>query len=197
MYSQKTLLWLLLLSFFLIPWIFLFQPDTAATNPVGPPQQLLRLHVIANSDQTADQAVKLKVRDAILAYLTPRLVRATSLEQAQAIVIAAEPEIIRIANQTLAAQQFPYQARVEIGRFPFPSKSYGTFNLPAGRYLALRVLLGQAQGKNWWCVLFPPLCFVDLSHSIAENPSPPPRLRSRILEWWQERQKNHPLARMS
>lgn len=195
MYSHKALLWTSLLTFFLFPWLLLFYAPGPSETPVGPPQQLLRLHVIANSDQTADQAVKLKVRDAILAYLSPRLLRTTSLEQAQAIILASKPELIHLANATLAKENFPYQARVEIGRFPFPSKSYGTFSLPAGQYLALRILLGNAQGKNWWCVLFPPLCFVDLSHSIAENPVPPPRLRSRLLEWWQKRQKNYPPAK--
>jgi stage II sporulation protein R len=125
------------------------------------PHDLIRLHIVANSDSDADQLIKYRVRDAVTAYLAPRLADAGTVDAARRVVAANREEIRLVAGQTVAAAGAAYPVTVETGWFDFPLRSYGTFVLPPGRYETVRILLGVAEGKNWWCVLFPPLCFVD------------------------------------
>ncbi len=136
-------------------------------------RDLVRLHIIANSDSPADQQIKLKVRDAVLNYLNSYLESAADSEEAKRIVAAHAGELATVANQTLAANNFNYPAAVQLGTFDFPLKSYGNLVLPAGRYEAVRILLGNGEGKNWWCVIFPPLCFVDATNAAPVSLSPP------------------------
>ena len=107
-------------------------------------RKVIRLHVIANSDSPEDQALKLRVRDRVLARAQEILEQSADMEQAEQALTAALPELTREARETLAAE--------------FPTKDYDGFSLPAGKYLALRVIIGQGAGQNWWCVVFPPLC---------------------------------------
>ncbi len=118
----------------------------------------LRLHVIANSDSAADQTVKLAVRDAILAQSETLFAGADSKEAAARALADKLDEIARIANRTLAANGFGYNAQVSVAETYFNTREYETFTLPAGSYTALKVELGDASGKNWWCVLYPTLC---------------------------------------
>lgn len=118
----------------------------------------LRLHVIANSDEAADQAVKLAVRDAILAQSETLFCEADSKQAAERALESRLAEIKRIADETLASRGFDYTARVTVAETQFDTRTYESFVLPAGNYTALRVELGAAQGKNWWCVLYPALC---------------------------------------
>lgn len=118
-----------------------------------------RLHIVANSDSAADQALKLQVRDAVVEYLTPRLEDAEDVTQAEAVVLAELANLERLAAGICA--DMGYGCRGEVGVFDFPAKRYGSVMLPAGEYRALRLNLGEAEGHNWWCVIFPPLCFVD------------------------------------
>lgn len=129
--------------------------------------QIIRLHVIANSDSDEDQAVKLKVRDAVVEYLTPSLVSAKTIDESRTIIMEQKDTLLSIAQQILTANNKHYAANLEIGWFDFPVKSYGTMVFPAGKYEALRIMLGKAEGKNWWCVLFPPLCFIDGANATA------------------------------
>lgn len=133
-------------------------------------EHLLRFHVIANSDSPTDQQIKLKIRDQILRNMDPKLHQATDLDSAKKIAATNLKVIEGIANLELKKAGFPYQAKASLGEYDFPTKSYGTFVLPAGKYQAVRIQLGRAEGKNWWCVLFPPLCFVDITQSLATNP---------------------------
>ena len=121
-------------------------------------RKVIRLHVIANSDSPEDQALKLLVRDAVLERATEILEQSADMEQAEQALTAALPELTREARETLAAEGCaqPVQARLEPAEFP--TKDYDGFSLPAGKYLALRVIIGQGAGQNWWCVVFPPLC---------------------------------------
>lgn len=118
-----------------------------------------RLHIVANSDSAHDQTVKLQVRDAVVEYLTPLLAEAESREQAEQIVLGELPQLEALASGICG--DFGYAAVGEVGEFDFPPKRYGRIMLPEGKYRALRLNLGAAEGHNWWCVLFPPLCFVD------------------------------------
>lgn len=119
----------------------------------------LRLHIVANSDSAADQALKLQVRDAVVEYLTPLVANAEDAASAEAIVVGELGNLERLAAGICA--DFGYACTGEVGAFDFPAKRYGSVMLPAGEYRALRLNLGEARGHNWWCVIFPPLCFVD------------------------------------
>lgn len=135
--------------------------SVAAAQGVPP---VFRLHVIANSDSEGDQAVKLQVRDAVIQALG-EMDGAQDREQAEAYAARHLDELIAAANRVLAENGFDYSAAAEIGSFDFPEKEYGGVTFPAGEYRALRVTLGQAQGQNWWCVLFPPLCLLEPNQS--------------------------------
>ncbi|EHQ91953.1 stage II sporulation protein R [Desulfosporosinus youngiae] len=131
------------------------------------PDQMIRFHVLANSDSDEDQALKRAVRDAILKEVAPKLAVSKSLEESRKIVEQIRPEMEAVALEEIQAWDKNYTVRTDYGNFSFPTKSYGTLVLPAGQYEALRVVIGEGQGSNWWCVLFPALCFVDIEHSTA------------------------------
>lgn len=123
---------------------------------------LVRLHVIAVSDEAEEQEIKLRVRDSVLAYLEPRLEGADDAADAREL-ISAELDGIKAAAETAAEGR---EVSVTLSREYYPTRDYGSFALPAGSYESLRVVLGEGEGHNWWCVVFPPLC---LSAAEAEN----------------------------
>ncbi len=131
-------------------------------------QKVIRLHVVANSDSAEDQALKLKVRDAVLQEGALRL---TGLDRDQALEALSEalPELGQVAADTVAGEGYDYPVRVSLGEDAFPTKRYRDFALPAGDYTALRVELGEGSGQNWWCVVFPPLCLGSVSETAAET----------------------------
>lgn len=119
----------------------------------------LRLHIVANSDSAVDQALKLQVRDAVVQYLTPLVQNTQTTAEAEALVLAELDNLQQLATAICADAGYGCTAR--LGSFNFPAKRYGKAVLPAGVYHALKLELGQAAGHNWWCVIFPPLCFVN------------------------------------
>ena len=121
-------------------------------------QKTVRLHVIANSDSEADQALKLRVRDRVLTLAERILSDADSREEAVAELEDALPALERAAEEEIAARGYGYGVSARLERAEFPHKTYGDFALPAGEYTALRVVIGEGKGQNWWCVVFPPLC---------------------------------------
>jgi len=123
----------------------------------------LRLHVLANSDDPLDQEIKLAVRDHIITQMSPLLSSAESKEDAMLLLSSHTDELTRSCNQFLAFNGMPYKAVIRIERTDFPEIAYDNAVFAAGEYDALRVILGEGAGHNWWCVLFPPLCFVDLA----------------------------------
>ena len=127
--------------------------------------KVVRLHVLANSDSEEDQALKLKVRDAVLAKAAEALEGAGSREEACRRLTAILPELEETAKTVISANGYDYGIRAELAETAFPTKDYDGFSLPAGEYLALRVLIGEAAGRNWWCVVFPPLCLIDCEDS--------------------------------
>lgn len=151
----------------IIGWGWRAESQTQLVAQTVNPQDVMRLHVLANSDRDIDQQIKYKVRDAIVAYLTPKLEQITSPVEARQIIANNREQLINLADEVLSKEQAGYQARFEMGEFDFPIRSYGTLLFPAGRYEAVRILLGQGSGQNWWCVLFPPLCFIDGTHAEA------------------------------
>ena len=126
----------------------------------------VRLHILANSDSVQDQQLKLKVRDAIIAYLTPYVKNVSNAKEANEIIMSHQETIVAEAKKVIAANGANYAVAVQMGTFPFPVRSYGSLELPAGDYQAVRILIGQGAGQNWWCVLFPPLCFVDGANTV-------------------------------
>ncbi|WP_066634814.1 stage II sporulation protein R [Desulfolucanica intricata] len=124
---------------------------------------LIRFHVIANSDTEADQALKLKVRDKVVQAMTPAFSQVDGIEEARLVVLEKKDMIKEIALEEIRNEGKDYPVSVNLGNYMFPTKSYGNLTLPAGKYEAVRVVIGEGNGANWWCVLFPPLCFVDLS----------------------------------
>ena len=119
---------------------------------------VFRLHIIANSDSIEDQNLKYKVRDAEIAYLS-------------SIVKENLGEFKEIKEKVVKENGYSYKVSVKVNEFYFPTKNYGDISLPAGTYDALRIELGSATGQNWWCVMFPPLCFVDVSSGIVPEES--------------------------
>lgn len=159
----------------------------------GLSSKLLRLHVIAASDEEAEQALKLRVRDAVLEYLSPRLADAADIDQAQSI-LRQELEGVRQAAERAAEGR---SVTVELGRERYPTKHYEGFTLPAGKYESLRVTLGQGQGRNWWCIVFPPVCLSASQSDTVEqqlgeedfrliSEGEGYELRFRVLELWGE-----------
>ncbi len=121
-------------------------------------EKLVRLHVVANSDSEADQALKLRVRDAVLDYLRPRLEGVEDAEEASRIIGDSLEGIVDAAETVTGGENVGYGVTASLCRETFPTTQYDNFALPAGEYLSLRVKLGEAAGHNWWCVVFPPIC---------------------------------------
>lgn len=121
-------------------------------------EKVVRLHVIANSDSDADQALKLQVRDRVLERAEALLRQCESRQDAEKLLQSRLFELRRIALEEIRANGFDYDAAVRLTEMEFPTREYDSFTLPAGNYLALRVVIGEGAGRNWWCVVFPPLC---------------------------------------
>ena len=121
-------------------------------------QKMIRLHVIANSDSDADQTLKLQVRDKVLDYTTAILQRANDMEDAQTQLRDALGRIENIARREIVNRGYDYPVTAQLASTEFPLKEYDGFALPAGEYMALRLVIGEGAGQNWWCVVYPPLC---------------------------------------
>ena len=136
----------------------LYQPHIA--------EEVLRFHVLANSDSEEDQKLKLKVKEAVLQCVRPMLSDAKTKEEAEKIITQNMTEIEIAANEIIAKEGFSYISKGILGKTTFPMKQYGDMVFPAGEYEAFRILIGEAKGKNWWCVMFPTLCFVDETYDV-------------------------------
>lgn len=132
---------------------------------------VFRLHVIANSDTKEDQDLKYKVRDNLLKFMNNICKNCNTKEEAITIAKEHKNDFENIALQTIKENGYDYNVKINIGNFEFPTKQYGDVSLPAGFYDALRVEIGKAQGQNWWCVMFPPLCFVDVTSGVVPEES--------------------------
>ena len=133
--------------------------------------QILRFHVIANSDETEDQALKLKVRDRIGAYLGGVLSHVEDLEECERIVQECLPEIEDCAEKVIEKEGVHYAVTAAVTDADFPKKTYGSYTFPKGRYKALKVTIGDGRGENWWCVMYPNLCFADSMYEVIDERS--------------------------
>lgn len=192
---MKKKLNIVLLAAFLVfvgsGWSLLLAGEGGGDTITAGPEGLIRLHIIANSDSPADQAVKYKVRDAVTAYLAPRLEGVASPAAARQIVADNRSQLLAVARQTLDANGASYPASLEIGYFDFPLRTYGSLVLPPGRYEAVRILLGDAAGQNWWCVLFPPLCFIDAATAVATPVAGKAPAAGRVELRWKIRESGY------
>ena len=132
-------------------------------------KEIIRFHVRANSDSEEDQALKLKVKDSIVLYLQEELKNVRCLDEARNILYDGRDEIKNIALNVINEEGYDYQVDVYFEESYFPMKVYGDMSFPPGVYEAFRVDIGDACGKNWWCVLYPPLCFVDSTYSVVPD----------------------------
>lgn len=135
----------------------------------GYKEKLIRFHVLANSDSEEDQALKLKVRDDVIDYLQPKLKTSKSIKESEKIILEEKSNLINICENTIRENGYNYDVDIDLGYSKFPTKQYSSVVLPAGEYKSLKILIGNGQGKNWWCVMFPPLCFVDEQNNVIDK----------------------------
>lgn len=167
-------------------------------------EEIIRFHVIANSDTDADQALKLKIKDQVVLFLRDKLMETENIEEARDIINTNLDLVEDTAKQVMENEGYDYTVKASLAFCDFPVKQYGDMYFPAGKYEALRVELGRAEGKNWWCVMFPSLCYVDETYdvitednkeqfkeiltqeeyeSLFQSKEPPIFYKSKIMEW--------------
>lgn len=161
---------LIIFILFIVYFIFAaFSYSNAVSNNIS--NNVFRLHVIANSNSNEDQNLKYLVRDELLKYMNLICENISSKEEAIKIVNENKENFYNIAKKVVLDNGFDYSINISIGNFSFPTKNYGDVSLPAGFYDALKVEIGSSSGQNWWCVMFPSLCFVDISQGIVPEES--------------------------
>ena len=157
------------LALLLFLYVFISAQSYVTAVSTNLSDAVFRLHVIANSDTDEDQALKLKVRDSLLEYMNEICSNCSTKAEAISIAIEHKDEFQKIAEQTITDNSYNYPVKINIDNFYFPTKNYGDISLPAGMYDALRVEIGEAKGQNWWCVMFPSLCFIDISSGVLDD----------------------------
>ena len=130
-------------------------------------EEVFRFHVLANSDSEEDQALKMQVKEAIIAYMQEEIPESDSVETTKAWAKSHLDAIVKLAKAVVREKGYDYQVTAEVATCDFPDKTYGDITFPAGRYEALRIEIGDAKGQNWWCVLYPNLCFIDAVHAVV------------------------------
>ena len=166
---MKKILNFSLLIFLLFLYVFISAQSYVSAVSSNLSNAVFRLHVIANSDTDEDQELKLKVRDSLLEYMNEICSNCSTKEEAISIANSHKDNFQKIAEKTINENGYNYSVKISIDNFYFPTKNYGDISLPAGLYDALRVEIGEAKGQNWWCVMFPSLCFIDISSGIVDD----------------------------
>ncbi|SDW79299.1 stage II sporulation protein R [Tepidimicrobium xylanilyticum] len=201
---RKGIICLVLLFVF----IYLIQPyeDMEEPSVEGFKDNIIRFHIVANSDKEEDQLLKLKVRDELLKETQVKFENSKSLDETRSIINENLNYIKSLAEEVIKREGKNFPVEVHFGNINFPTRKYGDIVLPAGEYETLQVTIGEGKGKNWWCVMFPPLCFVDANHSHAvksdqdlkktiigedtsllhANKEPPIILKSKVVEVYQK-----------
>ena len=164
---KNSLIIIILLSIYI--FICAFSYVSAVSYDIS--ESVFRLHVIANSDSKEDQNLKYLVRDSLIDYMNTLCENVASKEEVMQIANEHLQDFIDIAQNVVYENGYDYVVTAEIGNFEFPKKDYGDISFPEGMYDALRVKIGEAKGQNWWCVMFPPLCFVNVSSGIVPDES--------------------------
>ncbi len=210
-YKDKYILLVSLIIGLMATSITAYSKVYSESIQTGLAQNLIRFHVIAHSDAVEDQTLKNAVRDAILEDLKEELRISPDIEQTRELLLASTDRIEAVAQDVISQWGKTYPVKASLGTAPFPTKRYGDVVIPAGSYEAMRVVIGDGCGKNWWCVMFPPMCFVDITHgtvpektkeelkhilteeeyklvvSAKSKDAIPIKVKFKIVEWWQER----------
>lgn len=163
MQKKKTLI-----IFLLILTIFAYTISYAINIQHKIADKVIRLHVIANSNSTIDQSIKLKVRDEVVKNISPLIKNCSNIDESRTVLNNNLYEIEKIANTTLI-KYCDDKATISISNSNFPTKTYENFSFPAGNYEALKIIIGEGKGDNWWCVMFPPLCFTSSSVEFSDD----------------------------
>ncbi len=151
--------------------VFANKPEGQANGQLMIPDEAIRLRILANSDSEKDQKLKRIIRDEVNKEITTWVEDLTSIEDARELIKSRLDEIEEIVAEVLERENSPQDYNVDFGNVDFPTKLYGKFLYPAGQYEAILITLGEGNGSNWWCVLFPPLCFLDFSNGEAVDTS--------------------------
>ncbi|KMY51969.1 stage II sporulation protein R [Peribacillus loiseleuriae] len=172
MRKNLALIYLLILTIGTI--VSLYMPKVEATVEATEmiPDEAIRLRILANSDLEVDQVVKRHIRDEVNKEITTWVEDLTSLDEARTIITSNIPQIQKIAERIIAEKGLNQAVTVKFGQAEFPTKLYGQYLYPAGEYEAIVITIGAGEGANWWCVLFPPLCFLDFSNGTAVSQTP-------------------------
>lgn len=168
---KKKLNFILILTILIFLYIVLLSFNYSQAISYNLSDSVFRLHIIANSDSSADQELKLKVRDNIIEYMNTLTSSSSDKKDVISMVNNHLDSFKEIALNTIKENGYNYDVNIEIGNFHFPTKSYDDISFPAGNYDALKIEIGDAIGQNWWCVLFPPLCFVNSSTGVVPDDS--------------------------
>jgi stage II sporulation protein R len=165
--KHTVLSYILILTLGTILSLYIPKQESIAQEPMVIPEEAIRLRILANSDLEKDQNVKRLVRDEVNKEITEWVGSLTSQEEAKNIIKTGLPELQEIAEDVVAAQGLDQRVQIDFGKVEFPTKLYGQYLYPAGEYEAVLITLGKGEGANWWCVLYPPLCFLDFSTGNA------------------------------
>ncbi|MGO5073633.1 stage II sporulation protein R [Clostridium sporogenes] len=144
--------------------------------------KIIRFHVLANSDSIEDQSLKLKVKDEIIKYMMPKLDKSNSIDESRKILKENDKEIKKIAENIINKNGYKYSVNTYLGQDQFPIKTYGNITLPQGQYEAYKIVIGNGQGQNWWCVMFPPLCFVDVTKGEVSTKETEQKMKKVLKE---------------
>ncbi len=166
---KRNLKYIIIIFSLLFCFIFISISSYANTISQNLSDNFFRLHILANSNSDNDQQLKLEIRDAIIEFMNSQNFSDKTKSDVVNLVKNNLNEYQHIAEDVISKHNLNYSVNLEVGNFLFPSKHYGNISLPAGYYDALKINIGKAEGKNWWCSLFPPLCFVDISSGIIDN----------------------------
>lgn len=156
---------ILALSLFIITFVYLIHPYRESQNTNSFKENIIRFHIKANSDMEKDQELKIKIRDKILEEMGEKFKYSKSTKETRNIIEENLEEIKNIAENIISQEGKDYSVDISLANKNFPTRKYGNITFPAGEYESLTVSIGEGKGKNWWCVMFPPLCFVDINHS--------------------------------
>lgn len=168
---KKNLKFILIITFLIFIYTFICAYNYVYAVSTNLSDSVFRLHIIANSDSKEDQDLKYIVRDNLIQYMVKLCENCSSKTEVIEIAKNNISNFKQIAEDTVKEQGFSYDVNVEIGNFEFPTKSYGDISFPAGYYDALKVKIGNSSGQNWWCVMFPPLCFVNTTTGLVPTES--------------------------
>lgn len=165
---KKTIL---ILSIFIMSFTYIIHPlvEDYMESKEGYKDEIIRFHIRANSDREEDQELKLKIRDEILKEMGDKFKDTVDLDESREIIVANMKTMKEITEDVIQREGEDYSVDISLGQDNFPTRKYGNLVFPAGDYETLLITLGEGSGQNWWCVMFPPLCFVDITHSVAYN----------------------------